>query len=138
MRRCFSQRKPCSSLTTHFYVAGDADPEYNVTIAYPAASSKSGGRRTLFSFELSAERLELSATPCVHDKGVLQAGNTYGPITILHVVLQADFIVETRDRRRIKNSRLSFGDSISYPVAFENSDYSTVVQKLTAFIDEQC
>uniref|UniRef100_A0A5K3F2L5 RWD domain-containing protein n=1 Tax=Mesocestoides corti TaxID=53468 RepID=A0A5K3F2L5_MESCO len=136
IQKCFSERKRCSSLTTHFYVAGDMDPEYYVTVTYPQAASKS--RETLLSFQLSTDTLELSAIPCVFPRGALQAGSTYGPITISKVVLQADVIFDTGDRRRIRNSRLTFDDSISYPVEIENSDYNTVVQKLTTFIDEQC
>uniref|UniRef100_A0A5K3F577 Uncharacterized protein n=1 Tax=Mesocestoides corti TaxID=53468 RepID=A0A5K3F577_MESCO len=132
MQRCLSQRKRCSSLTTRFHVAGDVDPEYNVTITYPTTTPKSH-RSTLFSFHLSADKLELIAIPCFIQNGVLMSHRTFGPISFSEVVLQADVIVDARGQLDIRNSRLSFSDSMSYPVEFEKGDYNTVVQMFTAF-----
>uniref|UniRef100_A0A5K3F4V6 ZP domain-containing protein n=1 Tax=Mesocestoides corti TaxID=53468 RepID=A0A5K3F4V6_MESCO len=134
MQRCFSQRKPSSSLTTHFYVAGDVDPEYNVANTHPPASSNSSGRRTLLSFQMSADRLEPIAVSCFLQNSVLMSHRTFGPINMQ----QADVIVDTTGQLFIRNSRLSFSDCLSYPVEFENKDYNTTVQTFTAFIERQC
>uniref|UniRef100_A0A5K3F249 BPI2 domain-containing protein n=1 Tax=Mesocestoides corti TaxID=53468 RepID=A0A5K3F249_MESCO len=137
MQRCLSQRKRCSSLTTHFHVAGDADPEYNVTITYPTTTPESQ-RSVLFSFQLSTDQLVLNAIPCFIQNHVLMSHRTFGPINFSEVVLQADVIVDARGQLGIRNSRLSFSDSMSYPVRYENGDYNTIVRQIMVFIEEQC
>uniref|UniRef100_A0A5K3FP16 Cadherin domain-containing protein n=1 Tax=Mesocestoides corti TaxID=53468 RepID=A0A5K3FP16_MESCO len=135
MESCLSKR-PCTSRTTQFYVAGDADPQYNITITYLQPASRSSN--ILYSFRLSADVLDLNATTCVEHRRIITALRTHGPMHLSDVLLQADVIVDTRNRLRFDKNQIGFSNRLSGRVNLDNNNYQLLVQHLTTFIAENC
>uniref|UniRef100_A0A5K3F4V1 Uncharacterized protein n=1 Tax=Mesocestoides corti TaxID=53468 RepID=A0A5K3F4V1_MESCO len=136
LQSCLSER-PCASLSTHFYRVGDSDPEYNITISYPPATSIST-RSILFSFQLSTDDLELHTTDCIQELGVFAATRIYGPVHFPAPVLHADVVFGSGGRLRLSNSGLGFATGVTIPAYFDGQGFSAIVQKFENFIDEQC
>uniref|UniRef100_A0A5K3FUB1 BPI2 domain-containing protein n=1 Tax=Mesocestoides corti TaxID=53468 RepID=A0A5K3FUB1_MESCO len=137
MQNCLT-RRPCTSLSTQFYRTGESDPEYNITITYASHTPPSNNTNPLFSFELRTDAMALMADTCTHNVNLFMTLRTYGPIRLSEVVLYADVVVDTRCQLHMINSRLVFGDILSFPVNFSNKIYASVLQKLKTFIDDQC
>uniref|UniRef100_A0A5K3FK79 GMC_OxRdtase_N domain-containing protein n=1 Tax=Mesocestoides corti TaxID=53468 RepID=A0A5K3FK79_MESCO len=136
MENCLANR-PCTSRTTKFYVVGNRDPEYNITIAYPPSTSPRTSN-ALFSFLLSTDVLELNLTTCIEHGEAFITLRTYGPIRLSEVVIHANVVIDATGRLHMNNSRLVSSGIMSIPVNLYNEGYISVLQMLETFIDDQC